>query len=858
MDNTQRVIFDNNPHVRLRDIFDTAFQHQGDDLVQLNDPRGDSPEPDTSRYYGPDVEISGRRNQLGFRDYNHNNSHRSVVTGNAFPYVLFNDNMPNIVSRDINPSMPLSMPMSMPTGANGRLPRNNYRQYASMSSSRSAIHNVINISSSDEDSQAIPINLSRKRMLRDAATVNTRARSKKPLYSRSHDSSTPTSSNYANSPFQAAQSGLVSQFDRRGNNRNEAEPSNLNAVKEEQQDDDEDNLPLSKFKIKKMCIPPEPVNNKPTGYENPCNCYSCFPSIADRSVDKKRKIKKCKHEVLSDASSNNSADEASSSSFTGPAQQPCTSSAVKPEAIYDRDNQQPGPSGINQSKSKIKTEQKPPPSTSSLAAAANCDSDDGGDSSASFNPNSNSGNSMQLLTAPDLQLDWLSDSTETNDDVIYVPSPPAIDLTTESSDSEFDNIRQSGRLSTHGFYPIQPESPRQLPTPPPLVLQQQVLHQLMSDNDPMLSQRSRLETNRITNRPPSNPPHLPNAVLSPNLNVPQHDRGSLVQPQAHIFPEVIDPDDVVTTSTIRPQNYMRHENLPEYLNRRSVRLMRYPLSHLGTTRLVPGSNNTARLSSLYRPAYAPHENLWHRQQTNQELHRRHMTPMSRDAPTVGHPTADAYHCSACDYNSRGRRRPDFQQQAQSSSNGSVYYMAPPSSSQNDIHSRPVVGEPLFRTREPHHVYHHMYHHYGPPGPHVHLSIGLRPENHPPNPNVHTHLVSRLSRLHQFVRVIEEQGGLVYGRPPQGATQEVIERNTLPHKYKRVRRSSEIDDDEGEKCTICLSLFEIENDVRRLPCMHLFHMDCVDRWLITNKHCPICRVDIEMHISKDAMTAVPSI
>lgn len=46
---------------------------------------------------------------------------------------------------------------------------------------------------------------------------------------------------------------------------------------------------------------------------------------------------------------------------------------------------------------------------------------------------------------------------------------------------------------------------------------------------------------------------------------------------------------------------------------------------------------------------------------------------------------------------------------------------------------------------------------------------LRPENHPQNPNVHTHLVSRLSRIHQFVRVLDEQG-LVYGRPPQGATQ----------------------------------------------------------------------------------------
>lgn len=33
-----------------------------------------------------------------------------------------------------------------------------------------------------------------------------------------------------------------------------------------------------------------------------------------------------------------------------------------------------------------------------------------------------------------------------------------------------------------------------------------------------------------------------------------------------------------------------------------------------------------------RPAYAPHENLWHRQQSNQELHRRYMMNPS--------PTAD--------------------------------------------------------------------------------------------------------------------------------------------------------------------------------------------------------------------------
>ena len=58
------------------------------------------------------------------------------------------------------------------------------------------------------------------------------------------------------------------------------------------------------------------------------------------------------------------------------------------------------------------------------------------------------------------------------------------------------------------------------------------------------------------------------------------------------------------------------------------------------------------------------------------------------------------------------------------------------------------------------------------------------------------------------------------------------------------------DDEGDKCTICLSEFEDSEDVRRLPCMHLFHTACVDQWLSSNKRCPICRVDIEALLNKD--------
>jgi len=66
---------------------------------------------------------------------------------------------------------------------------------------------------------------------------------------------------------------------------------------------------------------------------------------------------------------------------------------------------------------------------------------------------------------------------------------------------------------------------------------------------------------------------------------------------------------------------------------------------------------------------------------------------------------------------------------------------------------------------------------------------------------------------------------------------------------RQPQKSRTETDDVEKCTICLSDFEDDECVRRLPCMHLYHIDCVDQWLATNKRCPICRVDIEAHSSK---------
>jgi hypothetical protein len=165
--------------------------------------------------------------------------------------------------------------------------------------------------------------------------------------------------------------------------------------------------------------------------------------------------------------------------------------------------------------------------------------------------------------------------------------------------------------------------------------------------------------------------------------------------------------------------------------------------------------------------------------------------------------------------------------------------------------------------QPQHLHHHLHHyHHGPPrlhhyiAPGINISIAPAPQMPEMPPFPPFPVMANLPRTMQM-----RMGRMMYNRPPtyeelinleerlgnvnRGASSSTIERNTFPHKYKMVKKVEEgTEEDYDEKCTICLCEFEEEEDVRRLPCMHLFHVECVDQWLGTNKRCPICRVDIE--------------
>ncbi|PWA57389.1 Zinc finger, RING/FYVE/PHD-type [Artemisia annua] len=51
-------------------------------------------------------------------------------------------------------------------------------------------------------------------------------------------------------------------------------------------------------------------------------------------------------------------------------------------------------------------------------------------------------------------------------------------------------------------------------------------------------------------------------------------------------------------------------------------------------------------------------------------------------------------------------------------------------------------------------------------------------------------------------------------------------------------------EEEVECAVCLSKIEDDDETRELRCDHLFHINCLDRWLAHgHTTCPLCRDDL---------------
>lgn len=55
--------------------------------------------------------------------------------------------------------------------------------------------------------------------------------------------------------------------------------------------------------------------------------------------------------------------------------------------------------------------------------------------------------------------------------------------------------------------------------------------------------------------------------------------------------------------------------------------------------------------------------------------------------------------------------------------------------------------------------------------------------------------------------------------------------------------------ESDECPICLGLFGDDEMVKLLPdCEHVYHVQCIDEWLIAHSNCPLCRASLHLNSS----------
>jgi hypothetical protein len=106
---------------------------------------------------------------------------------------------------------------------------------------------------------------------------------------------------------------------------------------------------------------------------------------------------------------------------------------------------------------------------------------------------------------------------------------------------------------------------------------------------------------------------------------------------------------------------------------------------------------------------------------------------------------------------------------------------------------------------------------------------------------------RLRVIERNLRLVESEDSLArWGRRTMDTDTSAILRpcrgldpasiRTLP-----LAKIKDEDDVVGVHCPICLSDFQVDDEVRTLPtCFHIFHMSCIDIWLVGRAECPMCK------------------
>ncbi|KAK7243582.1 hypothetical protein RIF29_38387 [Crotalaria pallida] len=83
-------------------------------------------------------------------------------------------------------------------------------------------------------------------------------------------------------------------------------------------------------------------------------------------------------------------------------------------------------------------------------------------------------------------------------------------------------------------------------------------------------------------------------------------------------------------------------------------------------------------------------------------------------------------------------------------------------------------------------------------------------------------------------------GEAVGTQSRGLSQELIDMlPTSKYKLKSLFKRK----DSGKRCVICQMSYRRGDRQITLPCNHVYHGQCITKWLCINKKCPICNIEV---------------
>lgn len=95
----------------------------------------------------------------------------------------------------------------------------------------------------------------------------------------------------------------------------------------------------------------------------------------------------------------------------------------------------------------------------------------------------------------------------------------------------------------------------------------------------------------------------------------------------------------------------------------------------------------------------------------------------------------------------------------------------------------------------------------------------------------------------FITVILDMNGMNPNR--HLSRQDLVKLETC-----RYKKPAQVKEGEEDKCPICLVELSEGEDIKNLPCKHMFHPNCIDTWLVKNSACPICKRDVLEGINRN--------